>query len=151
MNAAPIRASDAEREDVTRLLQRAVAEGRLTPEEAGERLATASAARYREDLGRLVEDLPESPEPVLPDRRGAIWFGVAARVTRGLVFAALALAFFSFWGVRMFFPFWIFGLMALGIAARVGRRYRRRAVRWHAWRWGGAAEPRWLGPSGRPW
>jgi hypothetical protein len=98
MNAAPIRASDAEREEVTRLLQRAVADGRLTPEEAGERLA---------------------------------------------------LAVFSFWGVRMFFPFWIFGLMALGIAARAGRRYRRRAGRWHAWGW--AVGPRWLAPSSRPW
>jgi hypothetical protein len=149
MNAAPIRASDAEREEVTRLLQRAVADGRLTPEEAGERLATASAARYREDLGRLVEDLPESQERVPPDRHGAMWLGVAARVTRGLVFAALALAVFSFWGVRMFFPFWIFALIALGMAARSGRWRGPRAVRWHAWR--RAGEPPWIAPSSRSW
>jgi len=74
MTTATIRASDAEREQVTRMLQQAVAEGRLTPEEAGERLAAASAARFRDELGRLVEDLPAvAPAPPHPPRGAAWW------------------------------------------------------------------------------
>src|SRR4029077_13200875 len=49
-----VRASDAERERIAQLLQSAAAEGRLSPDEAGERLAAATAAVYREDLERLI-------------------------------------------------------------------------------------------------
>jgi uncharacterized protein DUF1707 len=146
MTTATIRASDAEREQVTRLLQQAVAEGRLTPEEAGERLAAASAARFRDELGRLVEDLP-AMAPALPrPARGAVWLGVAARLTRGLVFAAVAVAVFGFWGIRFLLPIWVIGFVAFGLAARAGRR---RAAWWHTRGW--SPQPRWLGPSERPW
>ncbi len=54
-----VRASDAERDHVAQILQTAAADGRLSPEEAGERLAAASAARLRDELARLIADLPE--------------------------------------------------------------------------------------------
>lgn len=151
MNAPAIRASDAEREQVTGILQRAVAEGRLTPEEGGERLAAASAARYRDELGRLIRDLPAIVEtaspPVAP--RGVPWLWLAARVVRGLAFGAFFLAL-AFWGIGLFLPFWIAGLVALAVITG-GRRARRRyrAAHWRAWNWTGG--PWRYGSSSRPW
>jgi hypothetical protein len=53
-----MRASDAERERVVGRLRRAAAEGRLTVEELDERSERAYAARTREELAALLEDLP---------------------------------------------------------------------------------------------
>ncbi|NMO88530.1 DUF1707 domain-containing protein [Actinomycetospora sp. TBRC 11914] len=52
------RASDAEREAVVVRLHAAVGEGRLTADEAGDRMAAVYAARYREELAAPVADLP---------------------------------------------------------------------------------------------
>jgi hypothetical protein len=54
----PIRASDAERDEVVTLLQRHFADGRLTQDELEERAGTALAARTRDELGALTADLP---------------------------------------------------------------------------------------------
>jgi hypothetical protein len=56
-----ILAGDAEREDSTQLLSRAVAEGRLTLEEFSDRVERAQAARTREELATLTQDLPAAP------------------------------------------------------------------------------------------
>ncbi|WP_198347946.1 DUF1707 domain-containing protein [Plantactinospora sp. KBS50] len=53
-----LRASDAERERLADLLRTAMAEGRLTLAEGEERLATAYALVYRDELRPLVADLP---------------------------------------------------------------------------------------------
>ncbi|MET3983953.1 DUF1707 domain-containing protein [Streptomyces sp. PvR034] len=53
-----MRASDAEREEVTETLRQAVAEGRLDMEEFDERLGAALKARTRGELARLTGDLP---------------------------------------------------------------------------------------------
>jgi Domain of unknown function (DUF1707)/Cell wall-active antibiotics response 4TMS YvqF len=53
-----ILASDAERDRSIELLRDAAAEGRLTFEELADRIATASAARTRDDLELLTRDLP---------------------------------------------------------------------------------------------
>jgi len=63
-----VRASDAEREQIATLLQTAAGEGRLTPDEAGERLAQAQTARFRHELDQLVADLP----PVMADRKSVV-------------------------------------------------------------------------------
>lgn len=150
MTADSIRASDAERDQVTGILQSAVAEGRLTPEEGGERLAAVSAARYRDELEHLVHDLPATVETVSlpPALRGAGWIGFAARLVRGLAFGAVFVAL-ALWGFGFFLPFWIAGLVALAIITR-GRRGRRwHRAHWRARGWYGGA---WrLGPSSRPW
>jgi hypothetical protein len=75
-----------------------------------------------------------------------VWLGVAARLTRGLVFAAVAVAVFGFWGIRFLVPIWVIGFVAFGLAARAGRR---RVAWWHTRGW--SPQPRWLGPSERPW
>ena len=54
----PIRASDAERDDVMDVLRDAAAEGRLTFEELADRLEGAAGAVTREDLAALTADLP---------------------------------------------------------------------------------------------
>jgi len=135
MTPVSIRASDAEREQVTGILQRAVADGRLTPEEGGERLAAASAARYRDELGGLIRDLPAIVETVTPAPRRGAWIWFAARLVRGAVFAALFAALL-FWGIGLFLPFWIFGLVVLAIVMG-GRTRRYRAMHWRGWAWHG--------------
>lgn len=147
MTTVSIRASDAEREQVTGMLQRAVAEGRLTPEEGGERLAAASAARYRDELGQLVRDLPAPADPVRHAPRRVPWLWMAARLVRGVVLGALFAALL-FWGIGLFLPFWIFGLVVLAIMMG-GRRRRYRAMRWHGWGWYG--RPGRFRPSSLPW
>ena len=53
-----LRVSDAEREHVGELLQRAVGQGRLTVDEFSERMAAAMAARTRGELNAVLLDLP---------------------------------------------------------------------------------------------
>ncbi|HEY2191786.1 MAG TPA: DUF1707 domain-containing protein [Actinomycetospora sp.] len=59
-----LRASDAEREAVVVRLHRAVGEGRLTAEEAGDRIAAVYDARFRAELACPVADLPATGAPV---------------------------------------------------------------------------------------
>jgi Domain of unknown function (DUF1707) len=61
-----LRVSDAEREAVVERLRGAGAEGRLDPDELGERVAAADRARTHADLAALVADLPEPPRPPAP-------------------------------------------------------------------------------------
>jgi Domain of unknown function (DUF1707) len=53
-----LRVSDAEREHVGKLLQRAVGQGRLTVDEFAERMDAAMAARTRGELNAVLLDLP---------------------------------------------------------------------------------------------
>ncbi|HYB87950.1 MAG TPA: DUF1707 domain-containing protein [Streptosporangiaceae bacterium] len=63
-----VRASDGERDQVVALLQRHFADGRLTQPELEERAGAALAARTRDQLRVLTEDLPgaETPKPTPP-------------------------------------------------------------------------------------
>ena len=60
----PLRASDAERHAVVRRIQDAVADGMLTFDEGGERMAAAYAARFTGDLAPLTADLPPTSAAV---------------------------------------------------------------------------------------
>jgi hypothetical protein len=53
-----VRASDAEREKISAILQHAMSEGRLTFSEGEERIGTVYKATYRDELPRLTADLP---------------------------------------------------------------------------------------------
>ncbi|WP_330331041.1 DUF1707 domain-containing protein [Streptomyces sp. NBC_00536] len=112
-NLPEMRASDAEREEVTETLRQAVAEGRLDMEEFDERLGSALKARTRGELATLISDLPAearsaaAPARVAsgwPERMGgqatssgafAVWGGFARRGhwTVGRTFTA-----FTLWG-----------------------------------------------------
>jgi crotonobetainyl-CoA:carnitine CoA-transferase CaiB-like acyl-CoA transferase len=67
-----VRASDAEREDVSRQLSAHAAAGRLTPQELDERLDAAYAARTYGELTRLLEDLPAAPAAPAEDPARAV-------------------------------------------------------------------------------
>jgi hypothetical protein len=58
MAELPIRASDAERDAAAERLRKAAGEGRLEPDELEERLGVALRARTRDEIARLVVDLP---------------------------------------------------------------------------------------------
>ncbi len=58
MDARDLRVSDAEREHVGTLLQRAVGQGMLSLGEFSERMDTALAARTRGELNAVLADLP---------------------------------------------------------------------------------------------
>lgn len=55
---ATLRASDADREHVTKRLQQATTEGRLAPEELEQRLEGALSARTYGELDSVLADLP---------------------------------------------------------------------------------------------
>jgi hypothetical protein len=59
-SSSRVLASDAEREAVVARLHRAVGEGRLTADEAGDRIAAIYGARWRTELHAPVADLPET-------------------------------------------------------------------------------------------
>ena len=71
-----LRASDAERRATVEVLQDAVARGLLTPEEGSDRMATAFAARHRDELPSLTADLP-ARTPAVP-APAAGWRALAA-------------------------------------------------------------------------
>ena len=56
-NRPAVRASDAERNEAVRLLQAALADGRLTVNEFDERTEQAYQARFRSELAELTGDL----------------------------------------------------------------------------------------------
>jgi hypothetical protein len=62
-----LRASDAEREYVIDLLQRAVGQGMLDLDEFGQRTDIALAARTRTELNRVLLDLPIPDQPLRTD------------------------------------------------------------------------------------
>jgi Domain of unknown function (DUF1707) len=63
-SGAPVRASDAERDQAAEVLRAAFAEGRLTRAELDERIAGAYAAKTRADLRGLTSDLPGALSPL---------------------------------------------------------------------------------------
>lgn len=69
-----VRASDAEREQVARILRAAAGEGLLTLGEADERLVALYASRFRAELEPLTADLPDGDARCwrTPPRRGTL-------------------------------------------------------------------------------
>ena len=114
-----LRTSDAEREQVAKILRAAMTEGRLTLEEGEERLGAVYAAKFRDELHPLTADLPdngrrallETPEAVAATRRDV------RRHATFVIFAAIALT--GLWvlsGAHFFWP--IFPLFFLFIGLR---------------------------------
>jgi hypothetical protein len=110
-------ASDAEREESTRLVAHAVGEGRLTIEEGEDRVGAVLRARHRHELAALVADLPHPL--ALPAGR----FG-AGSARRGLVTiaAALAVAAIVLQALAGVWELWPIAVVAFGTVALLGRR-----------------------------
>ncbi len=75
----PVRASDAERDDSARRIQVATAQGRLTLQEAEERLDSVFGSRFRHELSTLLVDLPDTE----PHGSGAVALDADAPSTLG--------------------------------------------------------------------
>jgi len=129
-----LRASDAEREHVAKLVGEAAGEGRLTLAEAEDRLARIYVATYRHELDGFVTDLPAS-HPARPST--ALAARVAHLPVRLRVHAAVAVAMsvmlilrFVASGAEFFWPagpmFFLWGSLAVH-ASVVARTNRGRA------------------------
>ena len=118
-----VRASDAEREQVSRRLGEHAAAGRLTPEELDERLDAAYAARTHAELDRLLDDLPAAPLPRAEDPARKV---ARARLTHRAGAAAIAsLLCVGVWLATgadgSFWPIWIILVAAIGLAREAWR------------------------------
>ena len=140
-----LRASDAERERVARFLRDHAAEGRLTPDELGDRVGAAYAAVTLGDLRALVTDLPGSPFPQHPPARGTRersggtqdWttlLTIAALLAIAVPSVAWAVWLTLFAGAVAMFALFIAVGIALGpfvlVAAAAFLVLRRRRERW---------------------
>ena len=121
-----IRVSDAERQRVVDELTRHCADGRLTLEEAEERMGEAWAARTRADLAAVLRDLPRSaprrsrrPEPVR-----ACGMGYREHLRVYVVMAAIFLSLWVFGDAEAptWLAWWGIGVAAHGAASRPTRR-----------------------------
>jgi hypothetical protein len=71
-----LRVSDADRATTAKALADALTEGRLSTDEADERLAACWAAKYEHELAELVADLPRpAPEPTATRTTNWVWSG----------------------------------------------------------------------------
>jgi hypothetical protein len=113
-----VRASDAEREDVSRRLSAHAAAGRLTPQELDERLDAAYAARTYDDLLRLLEDLPAAPVPRTEDpARALARTRLAHRAGAAAIASLLCVGIWAAAGASgSFWPIWVILLAAVGLA-----------------------------------
>ena len=113
-----VRASDAEREDVSRQLSAHAAAGRLTPQELDERLDAAYAARTHGELTRLLEDLPAAPAPRAEDpARAVARTRLAHRAGAAAIASLLCVGIWAAAGASgSFWPIWVILLAAIGLA-----------------------------------
>lgn len=121
-----VRASDAEREQVSRILRAAAGEGLLSLNEADERLAALYASRFRAELSPLTADLPNGGRSLLEntvEARRAAQSGLMRHVLTVVVVAALLVTLWVLSDADFFWPAWplaFMGFSVLGHARRIG-------------------------------
>ncbi len=131
-----IRASDAEREYVARIMQAAAAQGMLSLDEADERMAAVYAARTRSDLVPLTADLPDGGRRLMentPEARKVARTGLVRHAITVAVIALVLVGVFFATGAPFFWPAWPLAFMAFslyGHARRIGAVPDRRR-HWH--------------------
>jgi hypothetical protein len=132
-SAPDVRASDAERERVAAVVQAAVGSGRLTTDEAAERLTALYATRFRHELGPLIADLPVDEDQQSPAPSGtpsaALWRGpLAAHAAVVVLLSVLLITRWIASGVPFFWPAWPIMWLAITVAVHArlrGARFRR--------------------------
>ena len=123
-----VRASDAERETVARILRAAAGEGMLTLGEADERLAAAYAARYRSQLAPITRDLPDGGRGLLENTAEARHAARAGLRRHALTVAVIAAVLVTVWALSdapFFWPIWplvFIGVSVYRHAQRTGPR-----------------------------
>ena len=135
------RASDAEREYIAKVISDAAAEGRLTLDEADQRLSAVYEARFRYELAEQIADLPH--ESFGPRRVGGaqVRFPVRLRV-HAAVAAVLSVLLIVRWVASDVPYFWPVGPMFLLWGSFL---LHTRFVRW-----AGSGGPQWVRQRGGP-
>lgn len=108
-----VRASDAERERIAKMISAAAGEGRLSIAEADDRLERVYTTRFRHELAEFVTDLPAEEPRTLPGPR-IEWFparlrlhaAVAVVVSVLLVLRWAAMDVPFFWPAGPMFVLW---------------------------------------------
>jgi ferric-dicitrate binding protein FerR (iron transport regulator) len=119
MSTPGVLASDAERDEVARIVQNASGEGRLSLTETEERLASVYAARYRHELAEITADLPERRPPQRPVRPLRVHAVVVALI------GALLVARWLVSGVPFFWPAFPLGWLVISLMIHATVRRRR--------------------------
>ncbi|MEV6300741.1 DUF1707 domain-containing protein [Actinoplanes sp. NPDC051861] len=124
--AARIRTSDAEREQVAEILRAAMSEGRLDLTEGEERLASAYASKYRDELKPLTQDLPDGGRRALahtPQARAATRRSLQRHASFILVIAGLLTGLWMLSNATFFWPAIPLTFLVIGLIkhARYGR------------------------------
>jgi hypothetical protein len=139
-----VRASDAERQRVATVVSDAAGEGRLTLEEAEERMELIYATKFRGELNQYVTDLPDDRRRAAPIRgpgsEGRFPVRLRVHAAVAVVVSTLLIVRWATLDVPFFFPafpmFFLFGSLLL----------HARLVYWS--RNGGGPQ---RGPWGRQW
>jgi Domain of unknown function (DUF1707) len=139
-----VRASDAERERVAKLVSDAAGEGRLTLAEADERMNQIYAAKYRHELAEFVADLPggdpgnevdTDPRPAPARRFTALPQRLRVHATVAAVLSVFLIVRWVASGVPFFWPAGPMLLLWGSLFAHAA--YLRRGVRqWGPSPWG---------------
>lgn len=129
-----LRASDADRERVAKLLRDHYGAGRLSEEELSERGEAIYRARTLSELEALTADLPSAREHGLARRRGALETSVRIHLTTYLLVNLLLIGIWAASGGGYFWPIWPIlgwgigvGCHAAPLLAGGGSRSHRRA------------------------
>jgi hypothetical protein len=146
-----LRASDAEREEYGKILRAAMTEGRLTLEEGEERLSRVYAARFRDELPQLTQDLPDGGRQAVyntPEAQ-ADWQRIARRAFAGHVGLVTVITgvLVGLWAVSHAHFFWpAIPILFLVFSVLRHARWRRVAA---SGGWGGPPWARggWGGPG----
>jgi hypothetical protein len=118
-----VRASDADRERVAKLLSDHAAAGRLTAEELDERLDAAYAARTTGELDALLGDLPATPGAPPPDpAREVARRRLAHRAGAAVIAIVLCVGIWAASGAQgSFWPIWVMLVAGLGLGREAWR------------------------------
>ncbi|MEU4423408.1 DUF1707 domain-containing protein [Actinoplanes sp. NPDC024001] len=113
-----LRTSDAEREQVAEILRAAMSEGRLDLTEGEERLTTAYAATFRDELHPLTADLPDGGRQALartPRARAATRRSLQRHASFILVIAGLLTGLWMLSGAQFFWPVIPLAFLVIGL------------------------------------
>ncbi|MET0415139.1 MAG: DUF1707 domain-containing protein [Actinoplanes sp.] len=122
-----VRTSDSEREQIAEILRAAMTEGRLDLAEGEERLATAYAAKFRDELRPLTADLPDGGRRALAETPQAKLATRRSLRRHAMFVVSIGMILTGFWilsGAHFFWPVIPLAFLVMGLV---------RHARWQRW------------------
>ena len=101
-----LRASDADRERVAKLLRDHYSAGRLSDDDLSERVDSVYRVRTMSELAELTADLPAAPGPPRPRRRSALEASVRIHLTIYFLVNLMLIGIWAAAGAGYFWPIW---------------------------------------------